>query len=113
MSNETIAPQVGNENLIDEDLQYLLGDRYQGEAVKPPVAEYEDIPVGPGPEGCCADGYPVNPLLRLMATVKWPVFFLALCAFIGWSGHMELMEEIIAVPGMCICSACFGWHVRK
>lgn len=99
-----------NEDLIDDDLQTLLGDRYQGEYEKPPVAEYEDIPVGPGPESCV---HPVNPLSRLMAAVKWPVFFLVLGAFIGWSGHMDLMEDIIAVPGMCVCSACFGWHVRK
>lgn len=102
-----------NENLIDEGLQHLLGDRYQGEVLKPPAAEYEDIPVGPGSETCCAEEYPANPFPRLMTAVKWPAFFLALGAFIAWTGHMKLMEEIIAVPGMCVCAACFGWHVHK
>ena len=48
----------------------------------------------------------------LWERVKMPGLFLALVCFIGVSAHLNLMDPMIAVPGMCLCSACFGWSLR-
>lgn len=50
--------------------------------------------------------------LGLWERVKMPGLFLALVCFIGASAHLNLMDPMIAVPGMCLCSALFGWNAR-
>lgn len=45
--------------------------------------------------------------------LKLPALFLALVIGIGICENMGLMAEVIAVPGMCVCAACFGWNVKK
>ena len=62
-----------------------------------------------------ADGEPAfeNHVVKLAASLKFPALFLTLTAFIGWTAQMDLMAAVIAVPGMCVCSACFGWHIKK
>lgn len=44
--------------------------------------------------------------------LKKPALFLALTVGICVSEYLGLMAEVIAVPGMCVCAACFGWNVR-
>ena len=46
-------------------------------------------------------------------SLKLPALFLALVIGIGICENMGLMAEVIAVPGMCVCAACFGWNVKK
>lgn len=90
--------------LFDECLKDLMGDRYD-DGEKPPIAEYEPCEAVQEPA--------ISLIYRIMNAAKWPTFFLALCCFIGWTASAELMDVVIAVPGMCVCSACFGWHVHK
>ena len=45
--------------------------------------------------------------------IKFPALFFALTVGIGVCEHLGLMSEVIAVPGMCVCSACFGGNVKK
>ena len=45
--------------------------------------------------------------------IKFPSLFLALTIGIIVCEHLGLMAEIIAVPGMCVCAACFGGNVKK
>lgn len=44
--------------------------------------------------------------------LKKPALFLALTIGICVSEYLGLMAEVIAVPCMCVCAACFGWNVR-
>ena len=53
-----------------------------------------------------------NFLANTLGSIKFPALFLLLTVFIGWAAHMDLMSAVIAVPGMCACSACFGWSVK-
>lgn len=48
----------------------------------------------------------------LFTSLKMTVIFFALTIGIGVCEHLGLMEEIIAVPGMCVCAACTGWNAR-
>ena len=88
------------DDLIDKDLRDVLGDRYTErfpeEKEIPSDAEYEEI----------------SQDHSFLKDLKYPAFFLGFGIFIGWSGHMELMDAVLAIPGMCICAACFGWHVK-
>lgn len=45
--------------------------------------------------------------------LKKPVLFLALTIGIAVCEHLGLMAEVIAVPSMCVCAACFGRNSRK
>lgn len=47
-----------------------------------------------------------------LSGLKMPALFLALTIGIGVCEHLGLMADIIAVPGMCVCAACFGWNAR-
>jgi hypothetical protein len=51
-------------------------------------------------------------LTNFLIRIKFPALFLLLTVFIGWAAHMDLMSAVIAVPGMCVCSACFGGSVK-
>lgn len=44
--------------------------------------------------------------------LKKPALFLVLTIGIAVCKHMGLMAEVIAVPGMCVCAACFGGSVK-
>lgn len=44
--------------------------------------------------------------------LKKPALFLVLTIGIAVCKHMGLMAEVIAVPGMCVCAACFGRNAR-
>lgn len=46
------------------------------------------------------------------ADLKLPALFLALTVGIGVCEYLGLMAEVIAVPGMCVCAACFGRNTR-
>jgi hypothetical protein len=45
--------------------------------------------------------------------IKFQVLFLALTIGIGVCEYLGLMAEVIAVPSMCVCAACFGRNSRK
>lgn len=55
---------------------------------------------------------PVEDAPGLLEGLKYPVLFLGLVIGIGVCEHLGLMAEVIAVPGMCVCAACFGWNAR-
>lgn len=44
--------------------------------------------------------------------LKKPALFLALTVGICVCEYLGLMAEVIAVPGMCVCAACFGRNTR-
>jgi hypothetical protein len=44
--------------------------------------------------------------------LKKPALFLALTVGIGVCEYLGLMAEVISVPSMCVCAACFGWNAR-
>lgn len=46
-------------------------------------------------------------------SIKYPALFLCLVVGIGVCEYLGLMAEVIAVPGMCVCAACFGWNARR
>lgn len=98
-------------DFIDDCLKGVLGDRYDdgetavqkpaAEQKKPPLAQYEAV------EANEEDGFDI------WGAVKFPLLFVALVAFLGWTANMELVHPIVAIPGMCLCSACFGWSVKR
>lgn len=91
------------DEVFDDDLKGVMGDRYIPEA--PPVVKY-----GGGEQS--AEGS-TEETFDIWGMVKFPLLFLALVSFLAWTAHVELVNEIVAVPGMCLCSACFGWNMKK
>lgn len=87
------------DEVFDEDLVGVMGDRYIPE--KPPVEKHESAE-------CSSEE-----AFDIWEMVKFPMLFLALVGFLAWTAHVELVDSIVAVPGMCLCSACFGWNVKK
>lgn len=88
------------DEVFDKDLKEVLGDRFIPE--KPPVAKYEKVE-----EGSTEETYDIWGL------VKFPLLFMALVAFLAWTADVGLVDAVVAVPGMCICSACLGWNVKR
>ena len=90
------------DEVIDKPLADLLGGRWKGE-----VTQEAEEP---------ASGF-VAPESSIFADTwnraKFPLLFGGLVVFAGWSAHMGLMDPTIAIPGMCLCSACLGWNIRK
>ena len=39
--------------------------------------------------------------------------FAALIVFMAWAANAGLMDPVIAIPGMCICSGCAGYQLHK
>lgn len=87
------------DEVFDEDLKGVMGDRYIPEQ---PLATRNEATEGGTEE-----------TFDIWGMVKFPLLFLALVGFLGWTAHVELVNEIVAVPGMCLCSACFGWNMKK
>ena len=63
-------------------------------------------------DGLAEEAMEVEAGFGLWERMKMPGLFLALVCFIGASAHLNLMDPMIAVPGMCLCSALFGWNAR-
>ena len=79
---------------FDECLCQVMGERYVGEE----MAEFEQVK-----EAC-------NSILE---AVKRPVLFAALIVFMAWATNAGLMDPVIAIPGMCVCSGCAGYQLHK
>lgn len=95
MSNATATPMAG-ENLIDEELRQVLGERYQGEMQKPPVTEYEEL-TGSG-----------NPWEKLKAFAGL-ILGNGLLVYMIMSGKIDLMFGVLFVAGV---SAVSGYHIK-
>lgn len=87
------------DEVFDEDLMGVMGDRYIPE--RPTVAHREPV------EDSEEETYDI------WGAVKFPLLFLVLVGFLAWTAHVELVDAIVAVPGMCLCSVCFGWNVKR
>lgn len=87
------------DEVFDDDLKGVMGNRYIPEQ---PLAARNEATEGSTEE-----------TFDIWGMVKFPLLFLALVGFLGWTAHVELVHEIVAVPGMCLCSACFGWNMKK
>lgn len=90
------------EEIFDPALRQLMGDRYHDGTQEAPEKETDDANESAGE---AAPG--------IWDRVRQPILFAALVCFMGASAHLGLMSELIAVPGMCVCSACFGWNVGR
>lgn len=60
-----------------------------------------------------ADTEPLEDVSGMWDRIKFPTLFLALTIGIGVCEYLGLMAEVIAVPSMCVCAACFGRNSRK
>ena len=80
-------------DFFDDDLKGLMGARYEEEEApkqmpalerkcKPPVAQYEPA------ESAEEEAF------DLWGMVKFPLLFMALVAFLGWTANMELVDPI-------------------
>ena len=67
----------------------------------------KDIPMDAETEAVVGDTCP-----GFADSIKYPALFLGLVIGIGVCEYLGLMAEVIAVPGMCVCAACFGWNAR-
>lgn len=67
----------------------------------------KEIPMDAETEAVADDTCP-----GFLESIKYPALFLGLVVGIGACEVLGLMAEIIAVPSMCVCAACFGWNVR-
>ena len=88
------------DEVFDNDLKEVLGDRFIPEQA--PVAKYEKV------EECSTEE-----TFDIWGMMKFPLLFLALGAFLAWTADVGLVDAVVAVPGMCLCSACFGWNVNR
>lgn len=83
----------------DDDLRAIGVNITDRTPDNPENAEFE--PVGETEESGTAWG-----------NLKKPVLFLALTIGIAVCEHLGLMAEVIAMPSMCVCAACFGRSVK-
>lgn len=112
MSNEATA-QMGDENLIDDDLQNLLGSRYQGEVAERlktvhivPDADIEEIPTDlKKVAGGIGD--------KLMKFGKRSLVFAAISWLCFYWQNTGLMDASIAVPSMWACAVLAGWGAGR
>jgi hypothetical protein len=88
------------EEVFDKELKEVLGERFIHEQA--PVAKYEKVEAGSTEE-----------TYNIWGLVKFPLLFMALVAFLAWTAGVGLVDAGVAVPGMCLCSACFGWNVKR
>ena len=91
------------DEIFDEDLMNVMGDRYVPEEAPKTKSE-------PAAQNYAAGA---DDLATFWKAVKFPLLFLSLILFAGWAANAGLMDTIVAVPGMCVCSACFGWSIKK
>lgn len=96
---EIMGKYLREEEIFDPELRELLGDRYRDRTLEKPMDPDQVEQIEDTEEG-------------FFAKLRYPALFLALVAFIGASEYLGLMDAVIAVPGMCVCSACFGWTAR-
>lgn len=89
------------EEIFDPALIELLGHRYRDNTLEPPAQDEPE-----------ADG-DAEKAAGIWEKLKKPLLFATLVAIIGTSAHLGLMDALVAVPGMCVCSACFGWNVGR
>ena len=82
---------------FDEGLCQVMGEHYVGEEI-PMAAEFTQLQ-----EACHS----------IVEAVKRPTLFAALIAFIAWAANSGLMDPVIAIPGMCVCSGCVGYQLHK
>lgn len=82
---------------FDEGLCEVMGECYKGEEV-PTTAEFAKAK-----EACH----------NIVETVKRPALFATLLVFIAWAANTGLMDPVIAIPGMCVCSGCAGYQLHK
>ena len=82
---------------FDECLCNVMGEHYVGEEI-PMAAEFEQAK-----ENCN----------RILEAVKRPALFAALIVFMAWASNAGLIDPVIAIPGMCVCSGCAGYQLRK
>lgn len=82
---------------FDEGLCKVMGECYKGEEA-PPSEEFTRV------KKACQN---------LMDAVKMPALFGALIVFIAWAANTGLMDPVIAIPGMCVCSGCAGYQLHK
>lgn len=82
---------------FDEGLCEVMGECYRGEEI-PMAAEFEQVK-----EACSG----------ILEAVKRPALFGALIVFIAWAANTGLMDPVIAIPGMCVCSGCAGYQLHK
>lgn len=87
------------ENGVDPALEAVLGDHYQDRTKEIPM----DAEVEPAEDAECPG---------VWTSVKHAALFLGLTAGIVVCENLGLMAEVIAVPGMLVCAACFGWNAR-
>lgn len=95
---ETIKGRYEREEPFDAELQQIFGARYMDADNEPTVMVEEHNE-------------------SRQTEISWKpvrnaVLFLALVIGIGASQSMDLIAEVIAVPCMCVCAACFGWNAR-
>lgn len=82
---------------FDEGLCQVMGEHYKGEE----IPEYREF--AKTKEAC----------QNLVEAVKRPALFAALIVFMAWAANTGLMDPVIAIPGMCVCSGCAGYQLKK
>lgn len=82
---------------FDKGLCEVMGSHYKGEEI-PESPEFTKAK-----EVC----------QNLVEAVKRPALFAALIVFIAWAANTGLMDPVIAIPGMCVCSGCAGYQLKK
>lgn len=91
------------DEVFDKDLQALMGDRYVVE--RPPVAQYRKVDA--------TEEESTEEAVDIWGMVKFPLLFMILAIFLAWTENRELVDHIVAMPGMCLCCICFGWSIKK
>lgn len=116
-----------NDNLIDDGLQNLLGDRYTDATVAPvktqnprkaePQRKEAPAPVVFSKEESRRLWQPVKPapdeVTRVVNAAKWSVLFGGLCLLFFYWQQTDLMAPAAAVPSMLTCMLCAGVSVGK
>ena len=112
MSNTII-----NEDLLDEDLQAVMGpERCQNTWQPKPKKPIETKPAGKDPP-ITAQWEPAKPAPnwqdRLKSSVKWTALYSGLCGLLFYWQQTDLMDPAAAMPSMLVCMLLTGVSIGR
>ena len=100
------------EDSEDVQLRELLGKQFLDAAAQPahrPAKRQTDVMDAPY-EPCEVSAEDQEACIP--PHVRRAIMLVAMVVLIGLFEYFGLMDALIAVPGMCICSGCAGWYAR-
>lgn len=91
------------DSLLDKDLCSIMGDRVTDETITPrkkdrPSAEHEKQ-------------ISERRRYQIARTTRWICFLGVMASFLHWATGKGLVDPILSMPGICLCTAIGGYQL--